>query len=124
LDPNVLTSNERNHASTLSSSGTSDPTAPPLSHDNHENDPVIGKYVKLLKMGMPLEQVQLKMKASGIDPGLLGTTSTTATAAVTSTSLSNTQTHAMMKKNGSGAVGSVKKVTSGRLSYMKKTMNP
>ncbi|EQC42260.1 hypothetical protein SDRG_01094, partial [Saprolegnia diclina VS20] len=35
------------------------------------DDPVVGKYLKLLKMGMPLEQVQLKMQASGVDPALL-----------------------------------------------------
>ncbi|EQC36497.1 hypothetical protein SDRG_05949 [Saprolegnia diclina VS20] len=31
------------------------------------------KYFKLLKMGMPLEQVQLKVKADGLDPAVLAT---------------------------------------------------
>ncbi|OQR81867.1 formin-homology 2 domain-containing protein, partial [Thraustotheca clavata] len=51
--------------------------APALAPAPSTDDPVVGKYIKLLKMGMPLEQVQLKMQASGVDPALLQGATTT-----------------------------------------------
>jgi hypothetical protein len=35
------------------------------------NDPKYGKYFKLLKMGMPREGIEAKMRAEGLDPSLL-----------------------------------------------------
>ncbi|CAK4130139.1 unnamed protein product [Aphanomyces euteiches] len=46
--------------------------APPPAAPQAPEDPELAKYKKLLKMGMPLEQVQLKMQAAGLNPALLG----------------------------------------------------
>ncbi|OQR96906.1 formin-homology 2 domain-containing protein [Thraustotheca clavata] len=46
--------------------------APPfVKSDSPSNDIAYEKYFKLLKMGMPLEQVQLKAKSEGLDPAKL-----------------------------------------------------
>ncbi|ETV93743.1 hypothetical protein H310_12319 [Aphanomyces invadans] len=56
----------------------SPPAAPaPIAAPVAEDPPEMAKYKKLLKMGMPLQQVQLKMQAEGLNPALLDGTSST-----------------------------------------------
>ncbi|OQR92872.1 formin-homology 2 domain-containing protein [Achlya hypogyna] len=73
LNPDLL---ETPDAVLADGKGTAAPAAAPAGPT--ADDPVVGKYLKLLKMGMPLEQVQLKMQASGVDPALLNGATTSA----------------------------------------------
>ncbi|KAF0686440.1 Aste57867_21768 [Aphanomyces stellatus] len=50
--------------------------AAPAPAVDEPEDPELAKFKKLLKMGMPLEQVQLKMQAAGFDPARLTGSST------------------------------------------------
>ena len=36
-----------------------------------KEDPKFKKYFKLLRMNMPIEQIQMKMEVDGVDPNLL-----------------------------------------------------
>ncbi|RLN05669.1 hypothetical protein BBJ28_00014507, partial [Nothophytophthora sp. Chile5] len=52
---------------------SSDTVTPPASGSLVKDDEQYAKFFKLLKMGMPAEQIKLKMSAGGLNPDLLDT---------------------------------------------------
>ncbi|CAK4617136.1 hypothetical protein AeMF1_012017 [Aphanomyces euteiches] len=69
LDPKLL--DEASSAASRSTQNAGSDASSATTPKQEENDPRVAKYLKLLKMGMPKEQVEMKMKAEGIDPALL-----------------------------------------------------
>ncbi|KAI9916144.1 hypothetical protein PsorP6_016954 [Peronosclerospora sorghi] len=69
LDPNLLDTPNASmlSANVASSAATSNQVM------SVKDDPAFEKYFKLLKMGMPAEQVKLKMEAAGLNPNILDT---------------------------------------------------
>lgn len=72
VDPSVLDDPDAIIGGSAPSAGATS-AAPAASGGTIKDDERYVKYFKLLKMGMPPEQVKLKMSADGVDPELLDT---------------------------------------------------